>query len=126
MVCFKREFSLRDLVRLWERIWASNIDNYSIFVAFAMLNVHRAELLKRNGFDEMLRFINDSSLHYNVDDIISRSMFLHDNFKKLLLQILPSRLQIEISQVLEHKNSTCFIVETECTDEDLQVLIELI
>jgi hypothetical protein len=120
LVCFKREFNLQDLVRVWERIWASNSPNFGIFVAFAMLNVHRLQLLQRKGFDNMLRFVNDSS--YNVDDIIWRSIFLHDKFKQLLLQILPSRLQVD--NFLEQNTSTYDII-TECTDQDLRTLIEL-
>lgn len=92
-------------------------------MAFAMLNVRRSQLLERNGFDDLLKFINDSSLKYNVDDIIWRSMFLHEKFKQLLLQILPSRLQIEVSQ--EQNMTTYDIIETECNDDDLQLLIEL-
>ena len=126
LVCFKREFCLNDVITLWERIWASNITHFGIFVAFAMLNVNRSEILKTNGFDDLLRFVNDISLGYDVNDIIWRSKFMHDKFKHLLMQILPSRLQIDVSEIYEENLGASDIIETECSDDDLKILIELL
>ena len=125
LVCFKREFALEDLPCLWERIWSSGIPNFRIFVAFSMLHIHRSEIILKNGFDELLRLVNDKALHYDVNDIIWRSIFMHKKFKQNLQQILPSRLDIEVAEDFEFIQRS-EVIESACTDEDLNFLIDLI
>lgn len=56
LVLFKREFEFEAIKGLWESIWSCPLTkHFHLFIAFAILNQHRQELMQCTAFDEMLK-----------------------------------------------------------------------
>lgn len=54
---FKREFSFRDVLRLWEALWACPCTSHlHLYFAAAILLVHRQNILGSRSLDELLAF----------------------------------------------------------------------
>jgi TBC1 domain family member 15 len=71
LVWFKREFPFEQIARLWEVMWSRQLagDKLQIHMAVGMLRAHRKNLLSldRGQFDKLLRYVNDMSMHMDVD-----------------------------------------------------------
>ena len=57
LIALKREFEFDDILILWEKIWACSLTNhFDVFIAFAILNKHREEIMATcTAFDEVLK-----------------------------------------------------------------------
>lgn len=85
LVCFKREFSLDDVLRLWDALWAAQwtdgsgqgwplCTNFELFVSLAILESHSPLMMRHlRSFDEVLMFIHSLSHHMDVETVLRRS-----------------------------------------------------
>ncbi|XP_046962059.1 TBC1 domain family member 15 isoform X2 [Vanessa cardui] len=73
LVWFKREFSHRDIMRLWEVLWTGlPCANFHLFVCVAILDSEKDVLISKDyGFTEILKHVNDLSMCLDVDRILS-------------------------------------------------------
>ena len=56
LILFKRELAFKEIKTLWEVIWVCPFTvHFHIFVAIAILNNYRKELLHAAAFDEVLK-----------------------------------------------------------------------
>mmetsp|Transcript_11249 Transcript_11249/g.33729 ORF Transcript_11249/g.33729 Transcript_11249/m.33729 type:complete len:779 (-) Transcript_11249:22-2358(-) len=61
LIFLKREFSVPDIIKLWEVMWTGHLTNkYHIFYCLAILEIHRDELDTKD-FDQLLQFANGLS-----------------------------------------------------------------
>ncbi|KAL7747302.1 GTPase activating protein [Sorochytrium milnesiophthora] len=78
LVSFKREFHINDVYRVWETVWAARslhiCDEYMLFVALAVLDLHRDKIMSElHAFDEILKFANELSYQIPVDPTLHRA-----------------------------------------------------
>ncbi|CAH0750484.1 unnamed protein product [Diatraea saccharalis] len=73
LVWFKREFSHRDIMRLWEVLWTGlPCNNFHLLICVAILDAEKDSLISRDcGFTEILKHVNDLSMCLDVDRILS-------------------------------------------------------
>ncbi|XP_050561989.1 TBC1 domain family member 15 isoform X3 [Spodoptera frugiperda] len=73
LVWFKREFSHRDIMRLWEVLWTSlPCANFHLLICVAILDAEKDILISKDyGFTEILKHVNDLSMCLDVDKILS-------------------------------------------------------
>lgn len=73
LVWFKREFSHRDIMRLWEVLWTSlPCGNFHLLICVAILDAEKDILISKDyGFTEILKHVNDLSMCLDVDKILS-------------------------------------------------------
>uniref|UniRef100_A0A2A4IWY5 TBC1 domain family member 15 n=1 Tax=Heliothis virescens TaxID=7102 RepID=A0A2A4IWY5_HELVI len=73
LVWFKREFSHRDIMRLWEVLWTSlPCANFHLLICVAILDAEKDVLISKDyGFTEILKHVNDLSMCLDVDKILS-------------------------------------------------------
>lgn len=85
LVCFKREFALDDVLRLWEAIWASSwcsqnsggwplCTHFELFLSLAILESH-ADVMERHlkTFDEVLMYVQSLSNHMDAATVLRRA-----------------------------------------------------
>lgn len=88
LVCFKREFELDDVLRLWDSIfsagWTQHNDlviaewplcrHFELFIALAILESHASLIMRHlKSFDELLMFIHSLSLQMDVGTVLRRA-----------------------------------------------------
>ncbi|KAI5633911.1 rab-GTPase-TBC domain-containing protein [Phthorimaea operculella] len=73
LVWFKREFSHRDIMRLWEVLWTGlPCANFHLLVCVAILDTEKDVVISKDyGFTEILKHVNDLSMCLDVDKILS-------------------------------------------------------
>nr|XP_032514968.1 TBC1 domain family member 15 isoform X1 [Danaus plexippus plexippus]XP_032514969.1 TBC1 domain family member 15 isoform X2 [Danaus plexippus plexippus] len=73
LVWFKREFSHRDIMRLWEVLWTGlPCANFHLLICVAILDAEKDVLISKDyGFTEVLKHVNDLSMCLDVDIILS-------------------------------------------------------
>ncbi|VVC88126.1 unnamed protein product [Leptidea sinapis] len=73
LVWFKREFSHRDIMRLWEVLWTGlPCANFHLIISVAILDAEKDVLISGDyGFTEILKHVNDLSMCLDVDKILS-------------------------------------------------------
>lgn len=56
LIMFKREFYFEEVKTLWEVIWTCPLtSHFHLFVAVAILNQHRQQIMEAQAFDEVLK-----------------------------------------------------------------------
>ncbi|XP_063241502.1 TBC1 domain family member 15 [Bacillus rossius redtenbacheri] len=75
LVLFKREFSHQDIMRLWEVLWTDlPCQNFHLLICVAILDTEKNILMENGyGFTEILKHINDLSLHIDLDSSLSKA-----------------------------------------------------
>ena len=89
LVCFKREFALDDVERLWDSIWSANwstssdgVDSpqwplchdFELFIALAILESHASVIVRHlKTFDEVLQYIHSLAYQMDVHAILRRA-----------------------------------------------------
>ena len=85
LVCFKREFPLDDVLRLWDALWAAQwtdesghgwplCTHFELFVSLAILESHFPLMVRHlRSFDEVLMFIHSLSLQMDMATLLRRS-----------------------------------------------------
>ncbi|KAJ2950282.1 hypothetical protein O0L34_g11645 [Tuta absoluta] len=73
LVWFKREFSHRDIMRLWEVLWTGlPCANFHLLICVAILDTEKDVVISKDyGFTEILKHVNDLSMCLDVDKILS-------------------------------------------------------
>ncbi|XP_049868307.1 TBC1 domain family member 15 isoform X4 [Pectinophora gossypiella] len=73
LVWFKREFSHKDIMRLWEVLWTGlPCANFHLLICVAILDAEKDMLISKDyGFTEILKHVNDLSMCLDVDRILS-------------------------------------------------------
>ncbi|CAB3238724.1 unnamed protein product [Arctia plantaginis] len=75
LVWFKREFSHRDIMRLWEVLWTGlPCANFHLLIGVAILDAEKDVFISKDyGFTEILKHVNDLSMCLDVDKILSNA-----------------------------------------------------
>ncbi|XP_078583275.1 TBC1 domain family member 15-like isoform X5 [Branchiostoma floridae x Branchiostoma japonicum] len=75
LIQFKREFSFPDIMRLWEVHWTDYLcQNFHLLLCMAILDTEKSAMMDNYlGFNEILKHINDLSLHIDVEDIMKKA-----------------------------------------------------
>ncbi|XP_069675162.1 TBC1 domain family member 15 isoform X2 [Periplaneta americana] len=75
LVLFKREFSYQDIMKLWEVLWTDlPCPNFHLLLCVAILDTEQDILMENNyGFTEILKHINDLSLHIDLNTTLSKA-----------------------------------------------------
>ncbi|EPQ28531.1 uncharacterized protein PFL1_03835 [Pseudozyma flocculosa PF-1] len=110
LVCFKREFSFDDTLKIWECFWSSSpptaatamskatpagaareegwglTQQLPLFIALAILEIHREVLLRYlENFDEILQYLNGLSQGgLDVEEVLARAEVLSLAFKEVV------------------------------------------
>ncbi|WFD19277.1 GTPase activating protein [Malassezia caprae] len=93
LVCFKREFPLDDVLRLWDALWAAQwtdgsghgwplCTHFELFVSLAILESHFPLMMRHlRSFDEVLMFIHSLSHQMDIATVLRRSEALVYRFR---------------------------------------------
>jgi len=85
LVCFKREFPLDDVLRLWDALWAAQwtdgsghgwplCTHFELFVSLAILESHLPLMMRHlRSFDEVLMFIHSLSHQMDMATVLRRT-----------------------------------------------------
>ncbi|KAG7213328.1 hypothetical protein KM043_002626 [Ampulex compressa] len=75
LVLFKREFNAVDIMKLWEILWTDlPCKNFHLLLCAAILDTEKNILIEnRYGFTEILKHINDLSLHIELPWTLSKA-----------------------------------------------------
>ncbi|CCH41833.1 GTPase-activating protein [Wickerhamomyces ciferrii] len=86
LVWFKRELPWDDVLRLWEILWTDLYSSqFHLFFALSILQKNEKIIIDHlRQFDEVLKYINDLSMTYNLNDQITRSELLFLKFRKMV------------------------------------------
>lgn len=86
LVWFKREFEWDDVLRLWEVLWTDYLSSqFVLFVALAILDKHKDVIMQHlSQFDEILKYMNELSMHITLEDILTRAEMLFKKFARTL------------------------------------------
>jgi len=84
LIRFKREFPFDTIMLLWEMLWSEYCGrNYHMFLCLAILMKKRTEIIANNmEFDDILKFINNLSMHMNLQEYLVYAELLYTNFTK--------------------------------------------
>mmetsp|Transcript_5659 Transcript_5659/g.16824 ORF Transcript_5659/g.16824 Transcript_5659/m.16824 type:complete len:547 (+) Transcript_5659:370-2010(+) len=81
LVQLKRELPFRDVLRLWEVLWLEHLEeNFQVYIVVGLLRMHKLNLLRLGGFDDLVRYINRMSMRIDVDTAIEDAV---DLFKQV-------------------------------------------
>ncbi|KAI6658013.1 TBC1 domain family member 15-like [Oopsacas minuta] len=85
LIDFKREFSLEDVLKLWEVLWTDHLTtDYYLFIALSMLLQMRHQIMEQDldqpdfsPFDNIFKMINDAAGAFDVDKtlILAEALF---------------------------------------------------
>ncbi|KAL1234305.1 Small G protein signaling modulator [Trichinella spiralis] len=85
---FKREFTYEHTFKVWEVIWTGNrlfTSNFSIFVALALIEMHRDVLIKNSmDFPGVIRFFSDTAGQHNASVVLNIARKLITRLETLL------------------------------------------
>lgn len=73
---FKREFEPEDSFFIWEVIWAAQLvatKNFSVFIAYAILQMHRDQLFKCEDFGQILKYFNNLETHLDARVVVNNA-----------------------------------------------------
>ena len=72
LIAFKREFSLPDVLRVWEALWSRwRGPNLHLIMAAAILRKHRDTIISQDmSFDGVLKFVNELSGHLDHLEVL--------------------------------------------------------
>ncbi|KAG0231527.1 GTPase activating protein [Actinomortierella wolfii] len=94
LIWFKREFEWVDIMRLWEVLFSDYLSTqFQLFVAMAILDKHRDAMMDHlEGFDEILKYVNDLSMTINLEETLQNAEILYHR-----LECIANKLQEEAS-----------------------------
>ncbi|KAF9971286.1 GTPase activating protein [Actinomortierella ambigua] len=96
LIWFKREFEWVDIMRLWEVLFSDHLSTqFQLFVAMAILDKHRDAMMDHlQGFDEILKYVNDLSMTINLEETLQNAEVLYRR-----LECIAQKVQNEASSV---------------------------
>lgn len=86
LVWFKREFEFNEVLRLWEIFFTDFYSSqYHLFFALSVLSDNE-RIIRQNlkRFDEVLKYMNDLSMHMNLNNLLVRSEILFLKFRRMI------------------------------------------
>ncbi|XP_001599344.2 TBC1 domain family member 15 isoform X1 [Nasonia vitripennis] len=115
LVLFKREFNTVDIMKLWEILWTDlPCKNFHLLFCAAILETEKSILMEnRYGFTEILKHINDLSLHIELPWTLSKAEGIYHQLMAVAPQ-LPDNVRVVIG--LKPLNKSSEISDQE--DED--------
>ncbi|KAJ8676736.1 hypothetical protein QAD02_012523 [Eretmocerus hayati] len=89
LVLFKREFNTVDIMKLWEILWTDlPCRNFHLLFCVAILETEKAILMEnRYGFTEILKHINDLSLHIELHWTLSKAEGIYHQLMTVAQQL---------------------------------------
>ncbi|XP_012222264.1 TBC1 domain family member 15 isoform X2 [Linepithema humile] len=107
LVLFKREFSAIDIFKLWETLWTGlPCKNFHLLICAAILDTEKNILIENNyGFTEILKHINDLSLHIELPWTISKAEGIYYQLMSVADQI-PDDVRVIIGLEPLHKSTS--------------------
>ncbi|RCH82125.1 GTPase activating protein, partial [Rhizopus stolonifer] len=93
LVWFKREFTWKDMLVLWEVLWTDYLtDKFHLFVALSILDQHRDVMMEYlKNFDEILKYTNDLSMTIDLQETLQRAEILYYQFKQRMEAVESKR-----------------------------------
>ncbi|XP_032666022.1 TBC1 domain family member 15 [Odontomachus brunneus] len=107
LVLFKREFNSIDIMKLWEILWTDlPCKNFHLLFCAAILDTEKNILIENNyGFTEILKHINDLSLHIELPWTLSKAEGIYYQLMAVADQ-LPDSVRVIIGLKPLYKAST--------------------
>lgn len=107
LVLFKREFNAVDIMKLWEILWTDlPCKNFHLFFCAAILDTEKNMLMENQyGFTEILKHINDLSLHIELPWTLSKAEGIYYQLMSVADQ-LPDNVRVIIGLEPLNKEST--------------------
>ena len=125
LILYKREFSLDEVVLLWDILFSCDYTrHFHLFVAVALLNTYRDELMACTAFDQVLKYVNDLSGVMDLPSTLRRADILFG----VLQECLANRLGINGKRACEEDATEKEKQDVVCdwmSDEDLKDLVLL-
>ncbi|XP_069485489.1 TBC1 domain family member 15 isoform X2 [Ambystoma mexicanum] len=105
LIRFKREFSFKDILRMWEVMWTGlPCKNFHLLICCAILESEKPQIMDHNfGFNEILKHINELSMKLDVDDVLCKAEAICLQMMKC--KELPQTV-CEVLAVNNHHNTT--------------------
>lgn len=97
LVLFKREFNTVDIMKLWEILWTDlPCRNFHLLFCTAILDTEKSVIMEnRYGFTEILKHINDLSLHIELPWTLSKAEGIYHQLMSIATQ-LPDNVRVII------------------------------
>lgn len=110
LVLFKREFNPSDVMKLWEILWTDlPCPNFHLLICVAILTTEKNVLIENNfGFTEILKHINDLSLHIDLPRTLSKAEGIYHQLMAVEDE-LPDNVRVIIG--LEPRKQTASDIE---------------
>lgn len=111
LILFKREFSFKEIKRIWEVIWTDlPCKNFHLLICISILLMKKDDIMSNNyGFNEILKFINDLSGRIDLEKSLKHAEGLYlqlknyENVPNSICEIVG--LPIAINKELEETQS---------------------
>lgn len=119
LVWFKREFEWDQVLKLWEVLLCDFYSSqHHLFFALSVLSDNERIIIENlRRFDEVLKYMNDLSMHMNLNNLLIRSELLFLRFRRMIDIIdRENTLKtdvIDISSNLRELLSKTIIIQTE-------------
>ncbi|XP_058796976.1 TBC1 domain family member 15 isoform X2 [Phymastichus coffea] len=127
LVLFKREFNAVDIMELWEILWTDlPCKNFHLLFCAAILDTEKTILIEnRYGFTEILKHINDLSLHIELPSTLSKAEGIYHQLMAVAPQ-LPDNVRVIIglkplnkpSEISDHEDEDANNVMTSPNEEN--------
>ncbi|XP_072164909.1 TBC1 domain family member 15-like [Diadema setosum] len=121
LIHFKREFSMDDIMRLWEVMWTQlPCKNFHLLLCVAILNGEK-DVMEREDYDfnDILKHINELALKIDVDDILKKAEGIYLQLSQC--EDLPSSIR-EIIGLADRGRGAGDEATSECSDSSIEVL----
>ncbi|CAK9821099.1 TBC1 domain family member 15 [Anthophora plagiata] len=114
LVLFKREFNALNIMELWEVLWTDlPCKNFHLLLCAAILDTEKTVLMEnRYGFTEILKHINDLSLHIELPLTLSKAEGIYYQLMSVADQ-LPDNVRVIIGLESLNKASATNDVEND-------------
>ncbi|KAI8905142.1 rab-GTPase-TBC domain-containing protein [Gorgonomyces haynaldii] len=124
LILFKREFEFEEIKFLWEIIWTCPLTkHFHLFIALAILNQQRQELMQCQAFDEVLKTVNDLSGKISPVESVQRAQVLFYCFRDYFLHYGPQDLvtNLPINQLNQHDQ---LLAQTSGVNTNLDMVLD--
>ncbi|XP_030843900.1 TBC1 domain family member 15 isoform X1 [Strongylocentrotus purpuratus] len=121
LIHFKREFTIDDIIRLWEVIWTQlPCKNFHLLLCVAILNGEK-DIMERDDYDfnDILKHINELAMQISVEDILKKAEGIHLQLTNC--DELPSMMR-EIIGLEDRNRGGGDEGRSDCSDSSIEVL----
>lgn len=98
LVWFKREFSIDDIMQLWEVLWTGlPCPNYHLFISVAVLDEQMSTIVENKfEFNEILKHVNELSMNINLSRTLEVAEAIYTQIKEA--EDIPNEIRIIIGE----------------------------